>query len=306
MHVSVISDDDAMGTQRTILITGCSSGIGLDAAQTLKKDGWRVFASCRKEEDCRRLKSEGFESPLIDYSKGETIESGLKEVLDATGGTLDALFNNGAYGVGGAAEDVPTGLLREIFECNFFGWVDLTNRCVKIFRNQGNVGRVVQCSSILGNVVFPMRMAYSSTKFALEAYCDALRLELKDQPGIKIVSLNVGPIRTMIREKSVPHFDKWMKPLVPSSAFRSFYEKKFMPRLYGPYKKDPFELEPEAVTRKLKLALTCTRPRPRYAVTVPTHAFMFLKRVLPGYVLDWICLYGIGLWRPGKGFGLHP
>jgi NAD(P)-dependent dehydrogenase (short-subunit alcohol dehydrogenase family) len=100
-------------------------------------------------------------------------------------------------------------------------------------------------------------MAYSSTKFALEAYCDALRLELKDQPGIKIVSLNVGPIRTMIREKSVPHFDKWMKPLVPSSAFRSFYEKKFMPRLYGPYKKDPFELEPEAVTRKLKLALTC-------------------------------------------------
>ena len=90
-----------MGTQRTILITGCSSGIGLDAAQTLKKDGWRVFASCRKEEDCRRLKSEGFESPLIDYSKGETIESGLKEVLDATGGTLDALFNNGAYGVGG-------------------------------------------------------------------------------------------------------------------------------------------------------------------------------------------------------------
>jgi NAD(P)-dependent dehydrogenase (short-subunit alcohol dehydrogenase family) len=246
-----------MGTQRTILITGCSSGIGLDAAQTLKKDGWRVFASCRKEEDCRRLKSEGFESPLIDYSKSETIESGLKEVLDATGGTLDALFNNGAYGVGGAAEDVPTGLLREIFECNFFGWVDLTNRCIKIFRNQGNVGRVVQCSSILGNVVFPMRMAYSSTKFALEAYCDALRLELKDQPGIKIVSLNVGPIRTMIREKSVPHFDKWMKPLVPSSAFRSFYEKKFMPRLYGPYKKDPFELEPEAVTRKLKLALTC-------------------------------------------------
>ena len=295
-----------MEAHRTILITGCSSGIGLDAAQALKEDGWRVFASCRKEEDCQRMKSEGFESPLIDYTKPETIERGLKEVLDATGGTLDALFNNGAHGVGGAAEDVPVGLLREIFECNFFGWHDLTCRVIKVFRNQGNHGRIIQCSSILGNVVFPMRMAYSCTKFALEAHCDALRLELKDQPGIKIVSLNVGPIRTMMREKSVPHFDKWMKPLVEQSVFRSFYEKKFMPRLYGPYKKDPFELEPEAVTKTLKHALTCERPRPRYAVTVPSHLFMFLKRVLPGWVLDWICLWGIGLWRPGKGFGLHP
>ena len=198
------SEHEHDGAHRTILITGCSSGIGLDAAQTLKEDGWRVFASCRKEEDCQRMKSEGFDSPLIDYTKPETIERGLKEVLDATGGTLDALFNNGAHGVGGAAEDVPVGLLREIFECNFFGWHDLTCRVIKVFRNQGNHGRIIQCSSILGNVVFPMRMAYSCTKFALEAHCDALRLELKDQPGIKIVSLNVGPIRTMIRKSQCP------------------------------------------------------------------------------------------------------
>ena len=160
--------------RKTILITGCSSGIGLDAALTLDKLGWRVFAACRQEKDVLRLRSEhGLETCLIDYTKPETIESGLAHVLRETGGTLDALFNNGAYGMGCAAEDVPVQALREIFECNFFGWHDLTCRVVKVFRNQGGHGRIVQCSSILGNVVFPMRMAYSATKFALEAHCDS-------------------------------------------------------------------------------------------------------------------------------------
>jgi short-subunit dehydrogenase len=94
----------------------------------------------------------------------------------------------------------------------------------------------------------------------LEAHCDALRLELADT-DIKVVSLNVGPIRTQIRENSVPHFDKHIKPLVEKSVFKSYYEKKFMPRLYGPYKKDAGELEPEAVTKALLVALTARRPR---------------------------------------------
>lgn len=214
---------------KSILITGCSSGIGLDAAKTLHvHGGWRVFAACRRKEDCDALRNDhGLDTCLLDYTKPETIEAALAYVLGQTGGTLDALFNNGAYGMGCAAEDVPVAALREIFETNFFGWHDLTSRCVKVMRNQGNHGRIVQCSSILGNVVFPMRMAYSCTKFALEAHCDALRLELADT-NIRVVSLNVGPIRTKIRENSVPHFDKHIKPLVPTSVFRSYYEKKFM------------------------------------------------------------------------------
>jgi len=256
--------------------------------------GWRVFAACRQQKDCDALaRDEGLETVLIDYSQPDTIAAGLEHVLGKTGGTLDALFNNGAYGMGCAAEDCPVGFLRQIFEVNFFGWHDLTVRCVKVMRNQGAHGRIVQCSSILGNVVFPMRMAYSCTKFALEAHCDALRLELADT-NIKVISLNVGPIRTNIRENSRTHFDKWVKPLVPTSVFRSYYEKKFMPRLYGPYSKDPGELEPEAVTKALLVALEARRPRPRYAVTFPSHLFMFLKRVLPGWMLDWIVLKAIG------------
>lgn len=289
--------------RKTILITGCSSGIGLDAALTLDKLGWRVFAACRQEKDVLRLRSEhGLATCLIDYTKPETIESGLAHVLRETGGTLDALFNNGAYGMGCAAEDVPVQALREIFECNFFGWHDLTCRVVRVFRNQGGHGRIVQCSSILGNVVFPMRMAYSATKFALEAHCDSLRLELADT-DIKVVSLNVGPVRTLIREKSRPHFEKHVQPHVSQSAFRTFYEKKFIPRLYGPYRKDVGELEPEAVTRALLRALTVAKPRPRYPVTWPSRLFMFLNRVMPCWALDWIKLWGIGLYPVSK---LHP
>lgn len=282
--------------EKSILITGCSSGIGLDAAVALHATGrWRVFASCRRLEDCDVLRKEhGLETCVIDYSKPDTIASGLEHVLGETGGTLDALFNNGAYGMGCAAEDVPVAALREIFETNFFGWHDLTVRCVKVMRAQGSFGRIVQCSSILGNVVFPMRMAYSCTKFALEAHCDALRLELADT-DIKVVSLNVGPIRTKIRENSRAHFEKHIAPLVPASAFRSYYEKKFLPRLYGPYKKDAGELEPEAVTRALLVALETRRPRPRYAVTWPSWLFMFLNRVLPCWVLDHLKLAAVGL-----------
>ena len=289
---------------KSILITGCSSGIGLDAAIELHALGWRVFAACRKAADCGRMSSEfGLETCLIDYQKPETIASGYEAVLQKTGGTLDALFNNGAYGVGGAAEDTPTQALREIFECNFFGWHDLTCRAIKTMRAQGNHGRIVQCSSILGNVIFPFRMAYSATKFALEAHCDALRLELMDTE-IKVVSLNVGPIRTRIRENSRAHFDAHIKPTVAGSAFKTYYEQKFMPRLYGPYKRDAFELEPDAVTKTLLVALNARRPKPRYAVTFPSKLFMFLARVTPCWLLDAIKIRAIGM-HP-VGVKLHP
>ena len=293
-------------TERTksILITGCSSGIGLDAAIELHSLGWRVFAACRQAADCERMTSEfGLETCLIDYQKPETIASGYEAVLQKTGGTLDALFNNGAYGVGGAAEDPPVAALREIFECNFFGWHDLTCRAVKTMRAQGNRGRIVQCSSILGNVVFPFRMAYSATKFALEAHCDSLRLELMDT-DIAVVSLNVGPIRTRIRENSRAHFDKHVKPNIERSAFKTYYEQKFVPRLYGPYKRDAFELEPDAVTKTLLVALNARRPKPRYAVTFPSKLFMFLARVTPCWLLDAIKIRAIGM-HPVR-VKLHP
>ena len=157
--------------RKSLLITGCSSGIGHDAALKMKERGWRVFASCRKPEDCKRMVDLGFESPLIDYNDAQSIADGLQEVLDATGGTLDALFNNGAHGLPGAVEDIPTDALRSIFEANFFGWHELTRLVIPVMRKQGH-GRIVQCSSILGLVAFPWRGAYVATKYALEGLTD--------------------------------------------------------------------------------------------------------------------------------------
>lgn len=126
----------------SILITGCSSGIGYAAAHGMRARGWRVFAACRQELDCSRLRDEGFESPQLDYTDADSIISALADVLEATGGTLDAVFNNGAHGTPGAVEDLPTEALREIFEANFFGWHTLTNAIIPVMRAQG-AGRIV-------------------------------------------------------------------------------------------------------------------------------------------------------------------
>ncbi|PKP79331.1 MAG: short-chain dehydrogenase, partial [Alphaproteobacteria bacterium HGW-Alphaproteobacteria-2] len=163
----------------SILITGCSSGIGHDAAQGLRARGWRVFATCRKEADCVRLRGDGFESFRLDYEDADSIAAAAEEALARTGGRLDALFNNGAYAVPGAVEDLPADALRAIFEANLFGWHDLTRRVIPAMRAQGH-GRIVQCSSVLGFSALRWRGAYVATKHALEGLTDVLRLEMRD------------------------------------------------------------------------------------------------------------------------------
>ncbi|SEO87193.1 Short-chain dehydrogenase [Salinihabitans flavidus] len=274
---------------KSILITGCSSGIGLDAAQGLRARGWRVFAACRKPDDCTRLREMGFESPLIDYERGETIASGLQEVLNATGGTLDALFNNGAYAVPGAVEDLPAGALRAIFEANVFGWHDLTRQVIPVMRAQGH-GRIVNCSSVLGLVSAPWRGAYNATKFALEALTDTLRIEMRDTP-LHVVLIEPGPIDTPFRANAALQFEKWID--WRKSARAAQYDARLRPRLYAETGgADRFELPPAAVTAKLLRALESPRPRPRYFVTTPTYAMAFLRRVLPVRALDWLLAKG--------------
>jgi len=270
---------------KSILITGCSSGIGYDAAHGLRARGWRVFASCRKEEDCLRLREEGFDSPRIDYEDEASIETGLAEVLEATAGTLDAVFNNGAYAIPGAVEDLPRGALRQIFEANFFGVHDLTRRVIPVMRKQGH-GRIVQCSSVLGFAALRYRGAYNSTKFAMEGLTDTLRLEMHGT-GIDIILIEPGPITTKIRKNSQKPFEKWIN--WEASARRPEYEKAFLPRLYDESgKKDTFELPPETVTKKLIHALESKRPKPRYYVTTPTYIMGIAKRLLPTRGLDWL------------------
>ncbi len=267
--------------QKTILITGCSSGIGYDAAHTLHKRGWRVFATCRQETDCARLRGEGLESFVLDYADEASIKAAVAEVLQRSGGRLDALFNNGAYAIPGATEDMPRDALRAIFEVNLFGQFDLINRLLPYMQP---AGRVINCSSVLGIAVLRMRGAYCASKFAMEALTDALRYENYGSE-LRFISIQPGPIPTRIRANSIPHFEKWID--WESSAQRQTYEEKLIPRLYndnnGP---DRFELPCSAVTQKLIHALEASRPKPRYMVTKATYITEFMRRALPKRLLD--------------------
>ncbi|WP_170366311.1 SDR family NAD(P)-dependent oxidoreductase [Ruegeria arenilitoris] len=268
--------------QKSILITGCSSGIGLDAAHGMRARGWRVFAACRHQRDCDRLRAQGFDSPRIDYTDAESITSGLASVLEATGGTLEALFNNGAHGLPGAIEDVPTDGLRHIFETNVFGWHELTRQVIPVMRAQGH-GRIVQNSSVLGLVAFPWRGAYVATKYAIEGLTDTMRLELRGT-GIKVVLIEPGPITSKLREKAIPVFERFID--WENSALRDKYEGSLLKRLYEDSGPDRFELPASAVTDKLARALEAKSPKARYYVTTPTYIAGYLRRILPTGTID--------------------
>ena len=277
-----------MTSKKSILITGCSSGIGYDAAHGLAARGWRVFATCRQETDCARLRQEGLESFVLDYADETSVSTALAQVLDATGGTLDALFNNGAYALPGAVEDLPRAGLRELFETNVFGWHDLTRQVIPVMRAQG-AGRIVNCSSVLGLVVAPWRSAYNASKFAIEGLTDTLRLEMRGT-GIHIVLIEPGPVTSEIRQNAVLAFEKWID--WENSVRADEYRSTLIKRLYEKRGKDRFELPASAVTQKLINALERPKPKPRYFVTTPTYIMSGLKRILPTKALDWILAKG--------------
>jgi len=269
---------------KTILITGCSSGIGYDAAHGLAKRGWRVFATCRSEVDCERLRHEGLESFRLDYDDEASINAAVAETLDRTGGTLDAVFNNGAYAIPGAVEDLPRDALRAIFETNLFGYHDLTRRLIPVMRAQG-YGRIVNCSSVLGLAAIRWRGAYVATKFALEGLSDTLRLELRGS-GIHIILIEPGPITSRIRQNAIIQFERWID--WKNSALVAEYEAGLTKRLYHKSGPDPFELPASAVTKKLIHAIEAPRPKPRYYVTLSTYLTGYLKRILSTRMLDWL------------------
>ena len=269
---------------RSILITGCSSGIGHHAAHALAKRGWRVFATCRKREDTLRLQGEGLESLVLDLTDRDSIARALADILARSDGRLDALFNNGAYAIPGATEDLPTDALRAIFEANLFGWHELTRQVLPVMRAQGH-GRIVQNSSVLGLAGLRWRGAYVATKFALEGLTDVLRLEMAGT-GIQISLIESGPVTSRIRENSIPHFERWIDWQASPRADQ--YRDSLLTRLYDKKEPDFFELPPDAVTRRLIHALEARRPRARYYVTTPTWLLGGARRVLPTRLLDMI------------------
>jgi len=272
---------------KSILITGCSSGIGYDAAHRMKSEGWRVLATCRKPEDVERLKSEGFESFVLDYSDEASVSAGAAQALSLTDGTLNALFNNGAFASPGAVEDLPRQAMREIFETNVFGQFQLINELLPAMRANGG-GRIVNNSSILGLIALEFRGAYTSTKFAMEALTDTLRIE-NHGSNLHFVLIEPGPVTSLIRENSIKHFEQWID--WENSAHKQRYIDRWKPRLYdGTGAPDKWELPASAVSDKLVAALTAKKPAPRYFVTKPTYIMNILRRVLPTRALDQVLL----------------
>ncbi len=268
---------------KSILITGCSSGIGLCVAQGLRARGYRVFATARKAEDVERLDALGLESLPLDLADSASIDAALTEILQRTNGRLDALFNNGAYGQPGAVEDLRRDVLRTQFETNLFGTHELTCRVIAVMRRQGH-GRIVTNSSILGMISLPFRGAYAATKFALEGLTDTLRLELYGS-GIHISLIEPGPITSRFRANA---FAKYKENIDPAAShFRDVYHGMEQ-RLTKQGPAQPFTLPPEAVLAKVIHALESPRPKARYYVTFPTHLFGVLRRLLPSAALDWV------------------
>jgi NAD(P)-dependent dehydrogenase (short-subunit alcohol dehydrogenase family) len=268
-------------TGKSILITGCSSGIGLCVAEGLQRRGYRVFATARQMKDVASLQERGMESLQLDLADPDSIHRAVDEALARGGGRLDALFNNGAYGQAGAVEDLSRDVLRAQFETNLFGTVELTNRIIPVMRKQ-RAGRIVMNSSVLGLVALPYRGAYTASKFALEGLTDTLRLELAGS-GIHVSLIEPGPIASRFRANSLAVFTRTID--IERSAHRAHY-RGVLRRLEKPGPAAPFTLPPEAVLKRVIHALESPRPKPRYYVTVPSYIFAALRRLVSYRVLD--------------------
>lgn len=275
-----------MPTQ-SILITGCSSGIGLHAALTLSARGYQVFATARKPQDVAALQDKGLSAYLLDLTSTESITQTLAKVLEQTGGQLDFLFNNGAYGQPGALEDLPTHALKAQFESNVFGWHELTKQVIPVMRQQGH-GRIIQCSSVLGFVSMAYRGAYNASKYAIEGLTDTLRLELKSA-NIAVILLQPGPINTQFRANALTAFQDNIA--IDTSVHKVQYHQQ-IERLTSEKSNAPFTLEPIDVTQALIHALESKRPKLRYRITTPTKLFAVFKRILPARWLDYLLAKG--------------
>jgi len=266
---------------KTILITGCSSGIGYDTAHYLHKNGYRVFASARKEEDVKRLQNEGLDTYLLDVTKTQTIKDTLENILKKTDGKLYAVFNNAGYGQPGAVEDIPTEVLKEQFETNLFGLHELTRQVIPIMRKQG-YGRIIQHSSVLGLIALRFRGAYNSTKYAIEGLCDTLRLELMPD-DIYVSTINTGPVHSDFRKNATKKFYEHIYK--KSTVFEKEYEKELIPH-EEKKETDPFTKESDVVIKNIVHALEAKKPQPRYYNTSATFLLGFLKRILSTSLLD--------------------
>lgn len=270
--------------KKSILITGCSSGIGYAAAVSLKERGYRVFATARKAADVAKLQQEGFESLVLDVNDTESMQQAVTQILALTDGKLDALFNNSGYLQTGAIEDLTRESERAQFETNVFGPMELVRLVLPAMRKLGH-GRIIQNSSILGIVTIPYCGAYNASKFALEGFSNTLRQELRGT-HIHVSIINPGPITSKLRDHAYTHYQK-TKEQIASSVHEAAYQ-----RLENSYFKEQNKAslanDPKAVVKKLIHALESSHPHAHYYVGATAQSLAFLRRILPDFALDWL------------------
>ncbi|OUX38755.1 MAG: hypothetical protein CBE26_00580 [Kiritimatiellaceae bacterium TMED266] len=263
--------------RRSVLITGCSSGIGRATAEVLSARGWKVFATARRSEDLAWIEEQGWVPVSLDVACSDSIAACVELVLNAVEGKLDAVVNNAGFGMPGAVEDLSRKAMQRQFEVNLFGAVELTNRLLPAMRATGR-GRVVYISSLVGRMSLPFMGIYSASKFALEAVADAQRVELS-MTGVKVVLIEPGPIQTRFSSACAAAGEERLES--EHSRFGAAYVRYFAQRRGGGMSEDRFRLPPEAVAAKVVRALETAKPKVRYMVTVPTYVADFLVRFVP-------------------------
>jgi len=267
---------------KNVVVTGCSSGIGLATARVLRARGWNVAPTARKKEDLEMLRADGFAPIELDVADTESVKRAAAAALDHFGGKIGALVNNAGFGQAGAIEDLTREVLRYQFEVNLFGAHDLTSRFIPVFRKQG-WGRIVNISSVLGRVVIPFYGSYCATKFALEALSDALRVELAGS-GVTVSLVEPGPIISQFRQNAADRAQESLDP--KTTTYASHYEKEIARRIRQQKKPDAFTRPPEDVAEKIVHALESPRPKIRYCITIPAYIGAFAARFVPPSIMD--------------------
>lgn len=273
-----------MKKTQTIVITGCSTGMGYHAATTLHQAGLNVIATCRHSNDVERLIQQGIQCVKLDLDQSDSVQQAFKEIAHLTD-RVDVLFNNGAFGLPGAVEDLSRDALQHQFSTNVFGTQEFTNLFIPLMRQQGG-GKIVYNSSILGFAAMQYRGAYNASKFAIEGLADTLRIEVK-QDNIQVSLIEPGPILSNFRKNAFEQFLKWIKK--EGSAHEDNYQA-MIDRLETVGPSAPFTLGPEAVTKALQHIIQAKNPKIRYRITVPTKVFAVLKRLMPTRLLDWVLI----------------
>ena len=264
---------------KSVLITGCSTGIGLCIALGLQKKGYRVFPTVRSSNDLKNLQDLGFEALQLDLSSSESIKAAVFKLFEKTD-SLYALINNGAYGQAGALEDISREAMDKQFQTNVFGWHELTNLILPKMRNLDS-GRMIYISSVLGFVAMPFRGPYIASKFAIEGLVATLRLELS-HTNIKFSIIQPGPTESKFRQNAYKAF----KENVDSSNSHYLDQYQLMIKRLKSGKNVKFTLPPEAVLKSALHALESSSPKNYYRVTFPTKLFAFLGNILPSKLMD--------------------